>query len=134
MEKKTILITNYDLLNIIVWFDDENGWYKSTKLPISIRRMCKNIIKKLNELKSNYDEDEKDALGEYRDSKHSDPIKGDSGLRKVKKEYLSEFNKARLELLSIKSELEFIPLPHSAFDDMDILDKDYRILDLFLDE
>ena len=134
MNKKTIEITNYDLLNIISWMSDKDGWYQNTKLPISVRRIFKDIIKKIGGLKSDYDEDEKEITGEFTDDKHSDPVEGKDGVRQVKEKYLADFNKARLELLSIKRELEFVPLPCSAVSDMEILDKDYRILDLFLED
>ena len=88
----------------------------------------------IDELKADYDEDEKEITGEFTDDEHSDPVKGKDGVRQVKEKYLPDFNKSRLELLSIKRELEFVPLPCSAIDDMEILDKDYRILDLFLED
>lgn len=132
MDKKTIEITYFDLLNIMAWLRDEKGWYQTTNLPISTRRVFKNIVKKLNELVADYEEDENEILGKYSTDEFSEPIEGKEGQRKVKPVYLSEFNKARIELLSVKTEIEFVPLPCSVFDNIEVSGKDYAILDLFL--
>lgn len=131
---KKIVITYKKFLIIWNWFQDKDGWYQTTKFPIAVRRAFRNILKQLTVVQEAYLEDENDVLGKYRTDEYSDPDESNPALRKVKPEFLVEFAKDQSELLSVQAEIEFKPIDESTIGGVELLDKDYQVLSIFLTE
>lgn len=134
MEKKSVVITNYELINLLAWFERSDGWFKTTKLSVPIRRMFKNIQTKLTTLKDVFDADLREIETLFADDEHSSVIDPTTNKRQVKPEYIDEFKHHKYDLLAVKSEFEFIPVPCSVFENVECTDADYQFIDLLISD
>ena len=136
METKTVL--TIDALSILSWAEDENGYIAKAKLPIKMMWGLKEDISRLDEIRQRYNEFDKEINDRYMSDEFSfDDVETDENgnentVRRVKDEYLDQFNSEKRELLFTENEIEINVCDIEDFGDVEISIQDLNMLNFFI--
>lgn len=130
--KKTITIKYGQMPGIVKWFSNEEGFYRTAVLPVKVRRLFKNIAKKIEAVYREYTEDFEETFDKYRSDEYSVVTDGNLGVRKVKAEHLQDYQRELAEFYDIDAEVEIVPIDLPDVQSLDISPADYDVLELFL--
>ena len=136
METKTVLTV--DALSILSWAESETGYIANAKLPIKMMWGLKEDISRLDEIRQRYNEFDKEINDRYMSDEFSfDDIETDENgnentVRRVKDEYLDQFNSEKRELLFTENEIEINVFGIEDFGDIEIGIQDLNMLNFFI--
>lgn len=136
MEEKTLL--TIDALSILSWAEDGNGYIANAKLPIKMMWGLKEDVAKLAEIRARYNEFDQEINDRYMSDEFSfDDIETDENgnentVRRVKDEYLDQFNSEKRELLFTENEIEINVFGIEDFGDIEIGIQDLNMLNFFI--
>lgn len=136
LERKTIL--TIDALSILSWAENENGYIANAKLPIKMMWGLKESIEKLNKIRQRYNEFDQEINERYMSDEFSfDDVGTDENankntIRRVKDEYLDQFNSEKRELLFTENKIDVSVFDIEDFGDIEIGIHDLNMLDFFI--
>lgn len=130
--KKTITIRYGQLASIVKWFINKDGFYLNAALPVRARRNLKNIAKKIDGIYAEYIEDFEESFAKYRSDEYSSVSEDVSDMRKVKDEFLQDYQREMRDFYSIESEIEITPIEINDVQSLTISPADFDVLELFL--
>lgn len=134
MKRMDKTLNNYEVQNIIAWFNSESTQEFSKKLPMSIKWSLRKNMTKLNALSKDYEEERKELETKYATDEKSDEIKrvnenGDEQtVREVKPEFLEKFQQEQVELLMQNNDIRLNMEKEEEL--FKIEDSDFSIADL----
>lgn len=135
-EIKTVL--TIDALSILSWAEDGNGYIANAKLPIKMMWGLKEDISLLDGIRQRYNEFDKEINDRYMSDEFSfDDVETDENgnentVRRVKDEYLDQFNSEKRELLFTENEIEINVFDIEDFGDIEIGIQDLNMLNFFI--
>ena len=135
-EEKTLL--TIDVLSILSWIENKDGYISKTKLPIKIMWEIKADIAKLAEIRARYNDFESEINSRYMSDEFSyndeeiDENGNRTQIRKVKNEYLDQFNSEKRELLSTENKIDVSVFDIEDFGDIEIGIHDLNMLGFFI--
>ena len=136
MEERTLL--TIDALSILSWAEDANGYIANAKLPIKMMWGIKEDIAKLDEIRNRYNEFDQEINEKYMsdelsyDSAEKDEEGNESLVRRVKDEYLEQFNNEKRELLFTENKMNVSVFDIEDFGDIEISIQDLNMLNFFI--
>lgn len=136
METKTLL--TIDALSILSWAENETGYIANAKLPIKMMWGLKEDINRLGEIRQRYNEFDKEINDRYMSDEFSfDDVETDENgnentVRRVKDEYLDQFNSEKRELLFTENEIGTNVFDIEDFGDIEIGIQDLNMLNFFI--
>lgn len=136
METKTLL--TIDALSILSWAENETGYIANAKLSIKMMWGLKEDISRLGEIRQRYNEFDKEINDRYMSDEFSfDDVETDENgnentVRRVKDEYLDQFNSEKRELLFTENEIEINVFDIEDFGDIEIGIQDLNMLNFFI--
>lgn len=134
MRRMDKTLNNYEVQNIIAWFNTESTQEFSKKLPMSIKWSLRKNMTKLNALSKDYEEERRELEEKYATDEKSDEIKkvDDNGeeqtVREVKAEFLDNFQQEQVELLMQDNDIRLHMEKEEEL--FKIEDSDFSIADL----
>lgn len=135
-EIKTVL--TIDALSILSWAEDGNGYIANAKLPIKMMWGLKEDISLLDGIRQRYNEFDKEINDRYMSDEFSfDDVETDENgnentVRRVKDEYLDQFNSEKRELLFTENEIGTNVFDIEDFGDIEIGIQDLNMLNFFI--
>lgn len=134
--KKTVnkTILTIDALNILAWIENPDGIMAKIKLPIKVMWSFKDNIKVLSDIRDKFNEFNAEIEQKYSDDEYSFDCteKDETVVRRVKDEFIKEFNKEKYDLLTSENKVSINLFDIEDFGDIDVDVQDMNILSLFI--
>lgn len=136
--EKTLL--TIEALNLLGWAQQENGFITTVKLPMKLMWNLQDDLKALIEIKEKFNEFNKKIEEKYGDDEHSfdaeeiDENGQTQKMRRVKDEYLQEFNKERNEIFTQENKIKVKVFDIEDFGDIEVSVQDMGMLSFFIDD
>lgn len=134
--EKTLL--TIEALNLLGWAEQENGFIATVKLPMKLMWNLKDNISALIEIREKFNDFNKKIEEKYGDDAHSfDAEEIDNNgqtqkMRRVKDEYLEEFNKERNEIFTTENKIKVKVFDIEDFGDIEVGVQDMSMLSFFI--
>lgn len=134
--EKTLL--TIEALNILGWAEQENGFIANVKLPVKLMWNLQDDLKALIEIREKFNEFNKKIEEKYGDDEHSfDAEEIDNNgqtqkMRRVRDEYLEEFNKERNEIFAQENNIKVKVFDIEDFGDIEVSVQDMGMLGFFI--
>lgn len=134
--EKTLL--TIEALNLLGWAEQENGFITTVKLPMKLMWNLKDNISALIEIREKFNDFNKKIEEKYGDDTHSFDAEeiDDNGqtqkMRRVKDEYLEEFNKERNEIFTTENKIKIKVFDIEDFGDIEVGVQDMGMLSFFI--
>lgn len=137
---KTIKLYNYEINGIVEALADPKSIMNTSdpekKLPIEILWKMDENLEKLQSIDSRIRKKRGEIEQSYADDEHSymDTLESGQSVRKIKEEYLREFNAKIMELMQIQNEVEISPIDLNTLQGYSLVPRDYRSIRFMLDK
>ena len=134
--EKTLL--TIEALNILGWAEQENGFIANVKLSVKLMWNLQDDLKALIEIREKFSEFNKKIEKKYGDDEHSfDAEEIDNNgqtqkMRRVRDEYLEEFNKERNEIFIQENNSKVKVFDIEDFGDIEVSVQDMGMLGFFI--
>lgn len=132
---KQVKLNNSEIQAIVRNLSDQNSLLNSNdqtkKVAFSILWRLDGNFRKLSDISSRVDDEINKINSKYLDDKYS---YDDEGGRRVKPEYLNDYNSSISEVLSTENEIEISTVTFSELDKYDLVPSDFQSIRFMIEE